>query len=174
MLSRLIVISLISGMTGCMSAYIKRVGEHKERISTGMYYTDLDTLWQAILNALKSKKIHISNKESGYIQTDWEEDTFKRYLVNNYGEGRTYIKSKSRFRINVSKGFSKGRTAIKVAIGQDQFIKKDAVEGWTKTLADQIEEKTILYRISKIIKIQKKIEEIERKKSERATKEEGI
>lgn len=172
----LIFIGLTFGLlstTGCMSAYRKSVGaDSNQKVYTRGYFTDLNTAWQACLEALKVNPLEISNRESGNIQTKWVDNTEQRNFVDAFGDADAALKAQFRFKVNVSNDFAyNGKPIIRVTVQKDQLLQHDVLEGWRPIETDSIDENTLLYRIGRIIYLKMKIAQLEdeRIKREAAT-----
>ncbi len=165
--------SLVLGLTlsGCMKAYVKSVGGNTEEVLTRIYRTDVNTAWQSVLNALKTSPLDISNRESGFIRTQWIDNTSHRNFIDSIGTGQRYLKAQYRFRVSVAKGFYQGKPSVKVAVQKEQLVKNDVLEGWRRIQTDAIDETTLLYRIGRLIFIQMKLAQIEQQKTQKAIEE---
>ena len=162
---------LASGSSGCMTAYRKSVGATVEQNLTRIFLTEQDTAWQAVLEALKSYRLDVSNREGGFLQTRWTDNTSDRNFVDSYGGADLYLKAQYRFKINLNKGFYSGQNAIKLTVQREQWVQRDALEGWRPVDTDGIEEATLLYRIERIITVRTRLTEIEREKTEKQIQE---
>ena len=151
-----------------MKAYVKSIGGDTEKVFQRIYVTDFNTAWQAALDALKYSRLDISNREAGYLQSRWTDNTNDKNMTNSLGSTDSYLKAQYRFRIHLAKGFYNGRSSVKVSVQKEQLIQRDVLEGWRPLLTDAIEEKTLLYRIARIITIKTKITAMEKEKAERA------
>lgn len=152
---------------GCMSAYKSSVGADQlddsfERI----FRTDQNTAWLSVLDALKSYRLDVSNREGGFVQTKWTDNTGEKNLTETFGDSGTYHKAQFRFKISVAKGIYHGEDAVKVSIIREQMIQRDVLEGMRRVKSDTIEENTLLYRIGRIILLRMQLSQIEDKKSQ--------
>jgi len=151
-----------------MSAYKSSVGGETEKIFTRIFVTDMNTAWQSALEGLKTKQLDISNREGGTIQTRWTDNTSLKNFVDSFGETPIYLKAQYRFKISLTEGFYNGRSAIKLNILKEQLVQRDILEGWYSVETDGIEEKTLLYRVGRIIYIRMKVAKLEKESTERA------
>ena len=154
--------------SGCTTAYRQSIGAHTEEVYTRIFLTDFDTAWQAVLDALKSYRLDVSNRESGFIETKWTDNTAERNFVDSFAGAQTYLKSQYRFRTSVSRGFYDGKPSVKVSVQKDQVVQHDVLEGWTTVDTDSIEENTLLYRIGRIVYVRTKIAKLEEEKTKKA------
>lgn len=147
--------------SGCMTAYRQGVGGDTSRNFGRYYLTDFNTAWQATLDSLKSARLDVSNRDAGFIQTRWTENTAEKNFIDSFGNADSYLKAQYRFRISVGKGYYNGAEAVKVSVQKDQVIQRDVLEGWRPVETDEIEERTLLYRIGRLIYIRTKMAKLE-------------
>ena len=158
------LLTTLATFGGCMSAYRRSVGADQDQIFSRVYFTDLNTAWQSCLEALKSSALDISNRESGFIQTKWTDNTEQKNFIDDFGGTDMVQKAQYRFRVNVGKMFYHGQPAVKVTVQKEQLIMRDVLEGWVPQTTDSIEENTLLYRIGRIIYMKMKLQKIEEQK----------
>lgn len=158
--------------SGCMTAYRKSVGaDATERNYDRRFYTDMNTAWQSCLDAMKANPLDISNRESGYIQTKWVDNTEQRNLDDAFGDADSTLKAQYRFKVNVSNSFAyNGEPVVKVSVEKDQLVQRDVLEGWRFVETDSIDENTLLYRIGRLIYIKMKIAQLEEEKVDQESK----
>jgi len=158
-----ITLLLIVGINlgSCSSAYKKSVGGETSIPFERIYITDFNTAWQSVLDALKYNRLDVSNKEAGSILTRWTDNTVEKNFADSFGGTDAYLKAQYRFQINVAKGFYNGEPTIKVSVQKEQLIMRDVLDGWRPNESDSIEEKTLLYRIGRLIYIKMKLAKLE-------------
>lgn len=167
----LICATMLVTHTGCMTAYKRSVAGPQSKIFNRIYMTDFNNAWQAVLEALKHNRLDISNREAGFVQTRWTENTTEKAFSDSYGVNAVILKAQFRFSINVAKVFYDGKPAIKVTVMKEQLVQRDVLEGWRPIESDTVEENTLLYRIGRIIWIKKKLAEEEKKSIESEIKD---
>jgi hypothetical protein len=163
-----LVVSLVVSGTGCTSAYKSSLGGDTETTFSRIYRTDFNTAWQSVLDGLKNSRLDVSNREAGYILTKWTDNTAEKNMIDSYGSADAYLKAQYRFRVTVAQGSFDGSPSAKVAVIKEQVVSRDVLEGFRPIATDMIEEKTLLYRIGRIIFMRMKLALIE----ERRTKSE--
>lgn len=166
--------ALALGSAGCMSAYIKSVGGDTDRQFNRIYLTDFNTAWQSVLDSLKSYPLDVSNREGGFIQTKWNDNTAQKNFTDNFGGTATYLKSQFRMKVTVNKGFFNGVPSVKVSILKEQLIQQDVLEGWRAVPSDQVDETTLLYRIGRIIFMRVKIAKLEEERTKKELENSGF
>jgi hypothetical protein len=150
-----------------MQAYIQSVGGETAQIFHKFYATDFNTAWQAALDALKHSRLDITNKDSGYIQTRWTENTAEKNFTDSFGAAEAFLKAQYRFRVSVSQGYYNGKQVIKVSVHKEQLVQHDVLEGWRPIHTDSTDENTLLYRIGQLIHIKMRIDKLEQEKAKK-------
>ena len=126
--------------------------------------------WKATLQALKIYDLEVKNQESGVIKTRWIENTADVNFSDSFGN-RPFVKAaKFKLIVNVSKGFAYDREVSKITVYRRQMIERDFLQGWQLVPSDNVLEKTVLYRIARIIDIRNKINKIEAYKNKQLEK----
>jgi len=168
-LSRLLVFSVgLIGLSSCTGAYRESVGYDVDQSFSRVFLTDFNTAWQAVLDALKSSSLDVSNREAGFIQTKWTDNTSDKNFTDSFGGSDAYLKAQLRLKVNIAKGFFNGLPSIKVTIKKEQLVQRDVLEGWVPIQTDDIDENTLLYRIGRLIYIRMKIAALEDQKAKEA------
>ncbi len=171
----LFALSSIALLQGCVSAYRKSVGvDNVGQVYQRRYVTDLNTAWQACLEALKSHPLSDKNIQSGYIQTKWVDNTEQRNFVDSFGDANATLKAQFRFKVNVASTFYNGEPVVKISVTKDQLVQYDVLEGWRSVETDSIDENTLLYRIGRLIYFKMKIAKLEEERINRETKDVDI
>lgn len=155
-------------VTSCVSAYKQSVGGEAEQVYTRVFYTDYNTAWQSVLDALKHNRLDVTNREGGFVQTKWTDNTDEKNFVDSFGNADSYLKAQYRVKVTVSKSFFNGKPTVKLAVQREQLVQRDVLEGWQPTETDSIEENTLLYRISRLIFMKMKLAKIEEDKTKKA------
>jgi hypothetical protein len=152
-------------VSGCMTAYKQSVGADQTKLVTKVFLTDYNTAWQAVLDALKSSQLDVTNREGGFIQTRWTENTAEKNFIDSFGgSSDAYLKAQYRFKVTAAKGFYNGKPSVRVTIQKDQVVQRDVLEGWRAVESDVIEENTLIYRIGRIILMRTKLARLEEDK----------
>lgn len=165
------VLMLMLPTSACMSAYKKSVGEDTNQVFTKVFFADFNTAWQAILESLKTQPLDISNRESGYLRTQWIDNTDQKNFIEAYGTDQLYLKAQSRYEVTAAKGFYNGQPSVKIIVQKEQLVSQDVLEGWRPVPSDAIEERTLLYRIGRLIWLQQKLAKMEAIKADKAVEE---
>ena len=168
------LLAVTMSASSCISAYRQSIGSDTSQVFMRIYLSDFNTSWQAVLDALKNSHLDVSNREGGFVQTKWTDNTSEKNFVDSFGGADSYLKAQYRFRINVAKGFYNGQPSVKVSVQKEQLVQRDVLEGWRPIETDTIDEKTLLYRIGRIIFIRMKLGYLEEEKTKKAIEKSGF
>lgn len=165
--SSLILLSIL-GFGGCNTAYKKSLGGDTSKIFSKIYFTDFNTAWQSVLDSLKNTRLDVSNREGGFVQTRWTDNTVEKNFIESYGNTESFLKAQYRFKVTAAKGFFSGKPSVKISVFKEQLVQRDVLEGWRPVESDEIEENTLLYRIGRIIAMRTRITQLEEAKINQA------
>ncbi|MBI2711315.1 MAG: hypothetical protein HYX41_00425 [Bdellovibrio sp.] len=169
MKNALLKLTLLAALTlpqaACVSAYVATVGGNSAKVFDRIYVTDYNTAWQATLDALKNIRLDVTNREGGFLQSKWTDNTAEKNLTDSFGSADSFLKAQFRFKVSVAKGFYNGTPTVKVSVQKEQMVQRDVLEGWRPVESDEIDETTLLYRIGRLIFIRTKIDRLEREKT---------
>jgi hypothetical protein len=76
--------------------------------------------------------------------------------------------------VNVVRGFRASREVTKVTIYKRQLMEQDFLQGWKEVIPDGIIEKTLLYRIERIIATDNKLKEIDKAREKEQLEKTGL
>ena len=162
---------------GCMTSYKRSVGANTQRNYSKVFLTDFDLAWQSTLDAMKSVRLDVTNREGGFLQTRWMDNTKEKNFSDGDGTTAPYMKAQYRFKVSIGSGVYQGRKAIKVTVQREQLASRDALDDFRPLESDSIEENTLLYRIGRIVSLKTRLAKIEafrtQKEIQQATQSEG-
>lgn len=151
-------------LSGC-SSYEKFEYMTKEvEIPSMVFKAPYTDTWTAVVATINKFDLELQNQESGSIKTKWIDNTLKLNFSDSFGSSDAVKAAKFKLIINVIKGFQSSREVTKVTIYKRQLVNQDFLQGWQVIPSDQIEEKTLLYRIERALLIDQKIKAIEKDK----------
>lgn len=156
-----VLLAATIGATGCMTAYKKSVGANTQSNFNRVYATDFNTAWQAVLDSMKSVRLDVTNREAGFLQSRWMDNTKEKNFTDGDGSTDLYMRAQYRFKVTVAKGVYNGVNAIKVTVQREQFAQRDALDDFHPLESDSIEENTLLYRIGRIISVKTRLAKLE-------------
>ena len=135
-----------------------------------IYDSSYDKTWLAVISVMKKFEISSRSQESGTIKTRWMDNTKSYNFVHILGLNRNIRAAQFQLQINVAKGFQNGREVARVTLYKRQLLERDVLQGFKEVVSDGILEKIILYRIGRLLEIEKRIDEIQKKKEEEQIK----
>ena len=147
-------------LTGCASyERFKQITEDLE-LPSRVFEADYNETWIAVRDVFKRFEISSTNPESGKIKTRWMDNTLQVNFTDSFGSSDAVKAAQVKYWVNVAEGYSYGKKVTKVTIFKRQQIENDFLQGWKEVPTDGIEEKTLLYRISRVIEINQKLRAI--------------
>ncbi len=156
--------------SGCMTAYKRSVGANTQTNFNRVFVSDFNLAWQSTLDALKSVRLDVTNREAGFLQTRWIDNTKEKNFTDGDGSTAPYMKAQYRFKVSVAKGVYHGKNAIKVTVQREQLASRDALDDFRPLESDTIEENTLLYRIGRIIQVRTRLAKLEEHLTNQAIK----
>lgn len=153
----LLSISCLISFSGCsIPRHTVRHAEEPNQIFHGSY----DEVWSATLKVLDSfqYKYPTANKDSGLIETDVATGYSKREYIFSGGEK---FQKESRWKLTLRILAMKSHPSspkIRIRIKKEEEVNQGFLEGWKKIESDLLTEKVILYRIGRVLYLNKRIE----------------
>lgn len=127
--------------------------------------------WAAVVGTMKRFDIEQQNMESGIIRTKWMDNTLALNFIDSFGTADKIKSAKFKLLINVSAATTNPRyPQTKVTIYKRQLVENDMFQGWRELDTDSITEKTLLYRIQRIVSMDTVIEKLQKEKESRLIK----
>ncbi len=157
------LILLVALLFSSCSSYekFKMITEELE-IPSQIYGADYNQTWQAVIQVMKRFDISYQNQESGKIKTRWMDNTLQVNFTDSFGSSDAVKAAEFKLMVNVAEGYSYGRKVTKVTIFKRQRVEHDFLQGWKEKQTDGIQEKTLLYRIGRLIENDNKLKEIDK------------
>ena len=158
----MLFISMVLMVSGCASYEKFRQITEELEIPTKVYKADYNQTWQAVIQVMRKFDIAQQNQEAGFIKTRWMDNTLEVNFTDSFGSADAVKAAKFKLVVNVVKGFRGGREVSKVTIYKRQLMEQDFLQGWKEVATDGITEKTLLYRIERLIATDNKLKEIDK------------
>ena len=155
---------MIFGLSSCANYEKFRQITEELEIPTKIYKADFNQTWQAVIQVMRKYDIAQQNQEAGFIKTRWMDNTLEVNFTDSFGSSDSVKAAKYKLVVNVVKGFRAGREVSKVTIYKRQLVEQDFLQGWKEVSTDGISEKTLLYRIERLIATDNKLREIDKAK----------
>lgn len=160
--------------SGCASYEKFRQVTEELEIPTKIYKADYNQTWQAVIQVMRKFDIAQQNQEAGFIKTRWMDNTLEVNFTDSFGSSDAVKAAKFKLVVNVVKGYRSAREVTKVTIYKRQLIEQDFLQGWKETTTDGIAEKTLLYRIERLIATDNKLKEIDKAREKEQLENSGI
>ena len=126
-----------------------------------VFYAEPETVDRAISQVMVKYPQKVANLEGGVLETDFikGDARFKpAHRTINYGSGYRY-----KISVRTVRGKTEGKPAIKVQVLKVVEQQRDFFADPEQLESDQLEEKAILYRIGREIKIDRALQKLQKK-----------
>lgn len=161
-------------LSGCASYEKFRQVTEELEIPTKIYKADYNQTWQAVIQVMRKFDIAQQNQEAGFIKTRWMDNTLEVNFTDSFGSSDAVKAAKFKLVVNVVKGFRASREVTKVTIYKRQLVEQDFLQGWKESMADGIMEKTLLYRIERLIATDNRLKEIDKAREKEQLENSGL
>jgi hypothetical protein len=131
-------------------------------IPSKIYKADFNQTWQAVIQVMRKYDIAQQNQEAGFVKTRFMDNTLETNFADAFGSSDAVKAAKFKLIVNVVRGFRSSREVTKVTVFKRQLIEQDFLQGWKEVTTDGIMEKTLLYRIDRLIANDNKLKEIDK------------
>lgn len=168
----LILFALI--LNGCANYEKFRQITEELEIPSKIFKADYNQTWQAVITVMRKFDISQQNQEAGFIKTRWMDNTLEVNFADSFGSADSVKAAKFKIVVNVVKGFRASREVTKVTIYKRQLVEQDFLQGWKEMSPDGIIEKTLLYRIERLIAIDNKLREIDKAREKEQLESSGL
>lgn len=149
-------------LSGCASYEQFRQVTEELDMPSRVFKADYNQTWQAVVQVMKKYDLALQNQESGQIKTRWMDNTLEVNFADAFSSNDAIKAARFKLVVNVIKGFRSSREVAKVTIYKRQLVEQDFLQGWKEITTDGIMEKTLLYRIGKLIEIDNNLREIDK------------
>jgi len=160
--------------SGCASYEKFRQVTEELEIPSRVFKADYNQTWQAVISVMRKYDIATQNQEAGFIKTRWMDNTLEVNFADSFGSSDAVKAAKFKLVVNVVKGFRSAREVTKVTIYKRQLVEQDFLQGWKEVSTDGIMEKTLLYRIERLIAIDNKLKEIDKAREREQLQNSGL
>lgn len=127
--------------------------------------------WAAVVSTIKRYEIEQQNMDSGVIKTKWINNTISLNFTDSFNAGDKLKGARFKMLITVSSAnASKSKPQSKITIYKRQLVESDAFQGWKEVDTDYILERTLLYRIQRVVAMDGTIEKLQKEKESRMIK----
>lgn len=169
-----LLIILLPLLTGCANYEKFRQVTEELEIPMKIYRADYNQTWQAVIQVMRKYDIAQQNQEAGFIKTRWMDNTLEVNFSDSFGSADAVKAAKFKLVVNVVRGFRASREVTKVTIYKRQLMEQDFLQGWKEVSTDGIIEKTLLYRIERLIATDNKLKEIDKAREKEQLQNSGF
>ena len=162
LVNHLIFISLIFIQSCSSYEKFKRQGDDFQ-IPTEILNTSKEKVWASVVAVLRKFEIEQQNQDAGVIKTKWMDNTLDLNFTDSFGSNDKIKSAKFKLIVSVENIGTKKNKASKITIYKRQLVENDTFQGWREVENDYILEKTLLYRIKRVIGIDAQIEGLQKK-----------
>lgn len=155
-------LTVFFALSGCASYEKFRQITEEMEIPSKIYKADFNQTWQAVIQVMRKYDIAQQNQEAGFVKTRFMDNTLETNFADAFGSSEAVKAAKFKLIVNVVRGFRSSREVTKVTVYKRQLIEQDFLQGWKEVTTDGIMEKTLLYRIERLIANDNKLKEIDK------------
>ncbi|PIP95485.1 MAG: hypothetical protein COW00_15220 [Bdellovibrio sp. CG12_big_fil_rev_8_21_14_0_65_39_13] len=159
---------LSSGLISCQSYQQFQYIAEEFEIPSAVYRFDYTSTWQAVLQVMNSYDLEVKDQVAGLVKTRWKDNTLELNFADSFGTNDSVKAAKFKLIVNIVKGFRSGKEVAKVTVFKRQLVENDFLQGFKVIPTDGIMEKTILYRIERVLAINAKLKAIDDQKAKEA------
>ncbi len=160
--------------SGCASYEKFRQVTEEAEMPSKVYKADYNQAWQAVIQVMRKYDIAQQNQEAGFIKTRWMDNTLETNFADSFGSSDAVKAAKFKLVVNVVKGFRASREVAKVTIYKRQLVEQDFLQGWKEVTTDGIMEKTLLYRVGRLIATDNRLKEIDKAREKEQLENSGL
>ncbi len=121
---------------------------------------DFDQTWQATLQVLRKFDLASQSQDLGVIKTRWIDNTVELNFADAFGKNESIKSAKYKLVVGVTKTDKLGKSFTKISIYKRQMIEKEFLQGSKPERSDGILETTLLYRISRVLDMEKELKRL--------------
>ena len=160
----LALISLIS-LFSCSSYKEFQSLREEDVVPAKTYNADFDQTWQTTLQVLQKFDLAMQSPELGVIKTRWIDNTVELNFADSFGKNESVKSAKFKIVVNVTRQDRLAKALTKVSIYKRQMIEKEFLQGSKPERSDGTLENTLLYRIGRILAMEKELKRLKEIKS---------
>lgn len=126
---------------------------------------DFDQTWQATLQVLQKMDLSMQSQELGVIKTRWIDNTVELNFADAFGKQESIKSARFKLVVNVTRQDKLTRSFTKVSIYKRQMVEKEFLQGSKPERSDGTLETTLLYRINRVLEMEKELKRLKEIKS---------
>ncbi len=115
--------------------------------------------YNAVTKIMKTFEL-VKGKDSNRIITDWIDNTIEVNFADSFTGSDSVEAAKYKIIVTMEKGFRYDREVTRVTVYKRQLVQQGLFQGFKEVPSDLIFEKTLLYRIRRVLAIDQRIQKI--------------
>ncbi len=140
-------------------------------IPNTLFEASFQQTWSAVVGVMKKYDIELQNQETGVIKSRWMDNTKELNFSDAFGSSEKIKSARFKVFVNVNEANRGDRMLTKVTVYKRQLVENDFLHGWKEIKQEHDLEKVLLYRISRLIKIDDYLKKIQKEKEEKELQE---
>ncbi len=157
-----ILLLLVLFITVSCSTYREFYSMREEdEIPTVKFKVNFEDTWQAVLQVMQKYDIEAQNPHIGSIKTRWIDNTLELNWADAFSRGDQVKSARFKLILNVSKGHEITHPITKVSIYKRQMVERDFLQAPRPIRSDGILEKTILYRVERVLTMERELQKLQ-------------
>jgi len=133
----------------------------EDEIPTVKFKVNYDETWQAVMQILQKYDIAIQNQAAGIIKTRWIDNTLELNWSDAFSRSDQVKSARFKLIVNVGQGHEISHPITKVSIYKRQMVEKDFLQASKPVRSNGILERTILYRIERILTMERELKKLQ-------------
>lgn len=133
----------------------------EDEVPTVKFKVNFEDTWQAVLQVMQKYDIEAQNQNLGSIKTRWIDNTLELNWADAFSRGDQVKSARFKIIVNVSKGHEITHSITKVSIYKRQMVERDFLQAPRPVRSDGNLEKTILYRIERVLTMERELRKLQ-------------
>lgn len=160
----LVLISLIFS-NSCSSYKEFQSLREEEAVPSKTVPYNFDQTWQATLQVMQKFDLSSQSQELGVIKTRFIDNTVELNFADSFGKEESIKSAKFKLIVSVKSQDRLTRAETKISIYKRQMVEKEFLQGSKPVRSDGNMEATLLYRIGRILDLEKELNKLKAQKS---------
>jgi len=140
-------------------------------IPSTLFQASYQQTWSAVVGVMKKYDIELQNQETGVVKTKWMDNTKELNFSDAFGSSEKIKSARFKLFVNVNEANRGNKMLTKVTVYKRQLVEHDFLHGWKEIKQEHGLEKVLLYRVSRLIKIDNYLKKIQEEKEAKELQE---
>lgn len=133
----------------------------EDEVPTVKFKVPFDETWQAVMQIMQRYDIAVQNQVQGSIKTRWIDNTLELNWSDAFSRGDQVKSARYKLIVSVTQGHEVTHPITKVSIYKRQMVERDFLQAAKPMRSDGILEKTILYRVERILTMERELKKLQ-------------